>query len=543
MATAGGLLFAGANVQAVDWYHPVSGNLQGIPASSMVVTLATGVGVVLVWEINPSGVPGESALISADPYQNGWSAGQTGTFTVTQATKVWASVLLTGPGSQGDPVSLAVMAGMYPNNTLLKEGVSLAAGSTSGQSSLVSGVAGCVSGSFLQVGAGTPTVTGTPVVGGTLGVNPGSWTPAGVTFTYQWLLDGAPIDGATAATYSPVFGDGGHKLSVTLTGSASGYASASATSAQTATVPEPVTPGTVTITGTAAVSGTLTAQPGSWTPAGVVFTYQWNRAAAPISGATGSSYAPTPTDVGKVLTVAVTGAKDGYVSVTQVSGPTAAIQSSTSTLAYEAFVKASYQDFLGRAPSVDEVAFQATALSQGRVSKANYLASLSTSDEWLRAIVTKMYRDTLSRDPDAAGLATWVSWLRSGRFTVAEVASRFYASNEYYSAHAGNTAASWVTLLYQKLLNRDPDAQGLQLWITLTNDPSHGRDFVAYNFYQSEESRMRRVEALYQALLSRQPDSVGLPYWTARVLTAGDLTLAWEIATSQEYWDRAHARY
>jgi len=208
---------------------------------------------------------------------------------------------------------------------------------------------------------------------------------------------------------------------------------------------------------------------------------------------------------------------------------------------YDSFVKASYQDFLGRQPSAGEVSFQANALMTGIVSKAGYLASLSTSNEWLSAIVTKMYADTLNRTPDAGGLANWVSWLRSGRFTVAQAASLFYSSNEYYTLHAGNTPGTWVTLLYQKLLNRAADPSGLQFWIT--NTGRYGMDWVAYNFYQSEESRMRRVQNIYQALLYRDPDTVGWPFWTARVLWSGDLQLAWEVANSDEYWTKSHTRY
>ena len=224
-----------------------------------------------------------------------------------------------------------------------------------------------------------------------------------------------------------------------------------------------------------------------------------------------------------------------------MSPATALITSATSPLAYEAFVKASYQDFLGRQPSAGEVSFQANALMTGIVSKAGYLASLSTSNEWLSAIVTKMYADTLNRTPDAGGLANWVSWLRSGRFTVAQAASLFYSSNEYYTLHAGNATGPWVTLLYQKLLNRAADPSGLQFWIT--NTGRYGMDWVAYNFYQSEETRMRRVEAIYQALLFREPDMVGWPFWTARVLWSGDLQLAWEVANSDEYWTKSHTRY
>jgi alpha-tubulin suppressor-like RCC1 family protein len=210
---------------------------------------------------------------------------------------------------------------------------------------------------------------------------------------------------------------------------------------------------------------------------------------------------------------------------------------------YGSFVDASYQDFLGRAPSVSELSAQSNALATGSVSMTNYLTSLATSDEWLRVIVTKMYSDTLGRAPDAAGLASWVGWLRTGRYTVAQVASLFYASDEYYMYHAGNSATTWVTLLYQKLLSRAPDAAGLAGWVSFTNDARYGKSWVAYQFFQSLESRLLRVQGLYQALLYRGPDATGWPFWAQSVLETGDITLAINLAGSQEYWQRAQTRF
>ena len=371
------------------------------------------------------------------------------------------------------------------------------------------------------------------------------WSPLPPeTVLYAWSQNGTPIPGATGQTYTLTKADIGQSITVTATAVGGGYTSASATSDPI--VPRfglPMTPGTPTITGGAAVSYTLTATPGAWDPADVVLTYQWRSDGTPIPGASGSTYAPVAADVGHALTFAVTGHKTDYYLTTAVSAPTDVIQSATSPLAYTPFVKASYQDFLGRPPTVDDLATQTDALSSGTLTTGSYLSSLATSDEWLSAIVTKMYSDTLDRQPDAAGLAGWVSWLRSGRFTVAQVASLFYASDEYYIDHAGNSPTSWVTLLYQKLLNRDPDAPGLAAWVTYTNDPRYGKSWVAYQFFQSPESRMFRVEHLYQTLLHREPDATGWPYWTQSVLTTGDLTLAINLASSQEYWESAHVRY
>ena len=368
------------------------------------------------------------------------------------------------------------------------------------------------------------------------------WSPAPTSPAYQWYRAGVPISGAVFSTYLTTADDINQAITVAATGTSPGYVPVAGTSASV--LPQfgrTMTAGTPTVSGTAAVSYTLTADPGTWDPANVALAYQWFRNGVAIQAATATTYLPVAADAGQTLTVKVTGSTDGYVTATVESAPTAVIQGATSPLAYGAFVKAAYQDFLGRQPTAAELAAQSSVLSSGALSKASYLSSLSRSDEWLTAIVTKMYRDTLNRDPDPNGLADWVSWLRSGRFTVAQAASLFYSSSEYFTVTAHGDTSTWVQLLYQKLLTRTADSAGLPFWIA--NAGTYGKDWVAYNFYQSQETRMRRVEVIYQTLLFREPDAVGWPFWTARVLSTGDLQLAWEVANSDEYWDKAHTRY
>lgn len=75
--------------------------------------------------------------------------------------------------------------------------------------------------------------------------------------------------------------------------------------------PAPVAPSNSvvpTITGTAAVGSPLTAGLGTWAGAPTPwFLYQWKAAGTAIPGATGSIYVPVPGDVGKAITVTVTG--------------------------------------------------------------------------------------------------------------------------------------------------------------------------------------------------------------------------------------------
>ena len=133
----------------------------------------------------------------------------------------------------------------------------------------------------------TPTITGTAQVGATLTADAGSWGPAPVGLTYQWKSNGAAISGATATTLVVPAASLGQIITVTVTGTKTGYTTASQTSAATAAVvPGTLTGPTPTIAGTAAVGATLTATPGTWAPAPVTLSYQWKSNGTAIAGAT-----------------------------------------------------------------------------------------------------------------------------------------------------------------------------------------------------------------------------------------------------------------
>ncbi|WP_208749059.1 sialate O-acetylesterase [Arthrobacter sp. PM3] len=73
------------------------------------------------------------------------------------------------------------------------------------------------------------------------------------------------------------------------------------------------------IRGTAKVGSTLTVAHVNWTPGTVRLSYQWYRSHVAIVGATGATYRPSAADVGRTLTVKVTGSKSGYASVSRIS--------------------------------------------------------------------------------------------------------------------------------------------------------------------------------------------------------------------------------
>jgi putative cell wall-binding protein len=164
-----------------------------------------------------------------------------------------------------------------------------------------------------------PTITGTATVGQPLTATVESWKPGPVTYRYEWRRDSIAIPGATALTYTPTEADAGAQLTLAVTGSSAAHGIATAVSTPVVPVraldPTPVP----TIQGTPAVGSTLTADTGVWGPAPVTLTYQWKRNGGRIDGATGSTYLVTDDDIGKKISVVVTGSKAGYPSVSKTA--------------------------------------------------------------------------------------------------------------------------------------------------------------------------------------------------------------------------------
>jgi hypothetical protein len=170
-----------------------------------------------------------------------------------------------------------------------------------------------------------PSIGGTAKVGKTLTAAKGSWSPSSVTATYQWLRDGKAIKGATAAKYKLVAADAGKKITVKVTASKTSYVGASKTSkAKTVALQKLTKTPKPKVSGTAKVGKKLTAKPGAWKPKGVKLSYQWLRGGKSIKGATTSTYKVVKADVGKKLSVKVTGKKSGYKTVSKTSSAKAA---------------------------------------------------------------------------------------------------------------------------------------------------------------------------------------------------------------------------
>lgn len=171
-----------------------------------------------------------------------------------------------------------------------------------------------------------PTLTGTARLGEPVSVDPGTWEPDGVTFSYRWLRDGTPLTGATGATYRPVLADLGTALSVEVTGSLEGE-----TPLTVASQPVTVRRGLLTNTERPRIRGArrfdhvLTATPGAWSRVPQKVRYQWFRGDREIKGATGRRHRLGLADFGRRISVEVRVQREGFRWARATSGRTGRI--------------------------------------------------------------------------------------------------------------------------------------------------------------------------------------------------------------------------
>lgn len=149
------------------------------------------------------------------------------------------------------------------------------------------------------------------------------------------------------------------------------------------------------------------------------------------------------------------------------------------------------------------------------------------------AKIFRLYTATLNRDPDAAGLYGWADRVMEGTISLEQAAGSFVKSQEFQSRYGDVDNGDFVTLLYDNVLDRAPDSNGLQGWTARLDQGDMTRAEVVLGFSESAEFQAHTatgaqsysraafqadwsddVFRLYAAVLDRQPDEAGLDSWT-----------------------------
>jgi hypothetical protein len=157
---------------------------------------------------------------------------------------------------------------------------------------------------------------------------PGIWD-SGVSLSCQWLRNGSAISNARGCLYTATSSDGGHNISVRVTGSKPGYFAVAKTS-NPFSVPRLSRQPSPSITGVAGVGNTLTAEPGNL-ESGVSLKYEWLRNGK-IAGL-GSTYSLETHDAGARFSVRVTATLAGHAPAVVLSATTPRVAAATRSFA------------------------------------------------------------------------------------------------------------------------------------------------------------------------------------------------------------------
>lgn len=168
------------------------------------------------------------------------------------------------------------------------------------------------------------------------------------------------------------------------------------------------------------------------------------------------------------------------------------------------FVEQLYSSVLDRAADEGGLSRWSGQLQDGTLSREQVVLGFSDSREFRNATdgaatklaresnpaewsddVYRLYQATLDREPDENGLVRWTNDLGDGQeFT--SVISGFVKSQEFQNTYGELNNSEFVSLLYNNVLDRNPDKQGLAAWNARLDDGA-GRAEVVQGFVQSAE--------------------------------------------------------
>jgi hypothetical protein len=152
-----------------------------------------------------------------------------------------------------------------------------------------------------------------------------------------------------------------------------------------------------------------------------------------------------------------------------------------------AYVQILYLDVLGRNATAAETPYWVNVVKAYGPSQA--VSGILNSPESQTRMVDNLYMQLLARQPDAGGLLHWKGVLAADGLEA--VTAGIVSSNEFRSNHPGNA----VTVEYQALLSRAPDAAELAQWTPVLS--AQGPDAVARGIEATTEFRSNVTQFLF----------------------------------------------
>lgn len=150
-------------------------------------------------------------------------------------------------------------------------------------------------------------------------------------------------------------------------------------------------------------------------------------------------------------------------------------------------------DLYGRPLTASEQAEIATALVEHDLGAA--LAEVFEDPEVDLGVegVARLYEAYFLRNPDEVGFQFWLESWRDG-VGLWDMSDAFADSEEFVQTYGALTDAEFVSLVYENVMERQPDQEGLDFWIAEIEGPLTRGDMMAY-FADSTEYRNKTATA------------------------------------------------
>jgi Domain of unknown function (DUF4214) len=185
------------------------------------------------------------------------------------------------------------------------------------------------------------------------------------------------------------------------------------------------------------------------------------------------------------------------------------------------FVMQQYRDFLSREGDVAGIEGWINLINTGQYNRLQVIDAFLSSSEFAGFVapVVRLYFATFLRVPDYAGLVFNAGLVRNGTVAVVDLANFFTQSPEFMATYGALNDTQFVTLLYNNVLHRAPDAAGLAGWVSLLQGGyTRGQVLVGFSDspeYQASSANQVFVTMMYAGMLRRTPEPNGFNGWVS----------------------------
>jgi len=166
------------------------------------------------------------------------------------------------------------------------------------------------------------------------------------------------------------------------------------------------------------------------------------------------------------------------------------------------YIKKLYLTLLDRTPDKEGFEYWLKMLDEKRVKRDQIFYSFAFSREFallsikyqirasdqkekIYSFIERFYNLILDRIPSPSEVEYWYQKLQDGEITTKEVAGGFLYSKEFLDKETDNE--TFVTVLYQAIMNRAAESEGLEFWVNKLNTKEMNRQQVIENFLDSNE--------------------------------------------------------